>query len=117
MYVNVILSFKNANAYGDTQEFFDLHLPINKNEKDAESFFDRKLFKRIAAKCKLYGRNVKDLYKISTASNWDLFEQVTGKSSLWSLGHDCKWYFNDDINELDEWERCLKQDFNFGMNI
>lgn len=117
MHVNVILSFKSHNTYGDTQEFFDLHLPINKSETDAVSFLDKKLFKRIATKCKLYSRDVKDLYKISTASNWSKFETVTGKPSLWSLGHDCKWYFNDEINELDEWELSLKHQFNFGMNV
>ncbi len=114
MHVNVILSFNSFDAFGETQEIFDLHLPINKNEKDAVSFLDKKLFKRIAAKCEQYGRRKEDLYKISTASNWGLFEEVTGKTGLWSLGHNCKWYFNDDINELDAWEESLKDRFDFG---
>lgn len=115
--VNVILSFKSFDAFGCSQEFFDLHLPINKNEKDAVSFLDKKLFKRIAAKCEQYGRRKEDLYKISTASNWGLFEEFTGKTGLWSLGHSCKWYFNDDINELDAWEESLKDKFDFGINL
>jgi hypothetical protein len=117
MYVNVILSFNSLNAFGDTQEFFDLYLPINKKEKDAVSFLDKKLFKRIAAKCKRYGRCKKDLYKISTASNWKLFEEITGKTSLTSLGHNCKWYFNDKVNHLDEWEESLKREFYFGTDL
>ena len=117
MYVNVILSFKSFNEYGETQEFFDLHLPVNKREKDAFTFLTTKLFKRIASKCHQYGRKKEDLYKISTASNWDLFEKVTGKESLCNLGHNCKWYFNDDLNELDDWELYLKDTYNFGKNI
>lgn len=117
MNVNVILTFNSFDAFGDSQEFFDLYLPINKKEEDAVSFLDKKLFKRIAAKCRLYGRRKEDLYKISTASNWSLFEKVTGKTGLWSLGHNCKWYFNDDINQLDEWEESLKHRFDFGINL
>jgi hypothetical protein len=115
--VNVILTFSSPDAYGDTQEFFDLKLPINKKESNAVNFLDKKLFKRIAAKCDKYRRNKQKLIKISTASNWKLFEQVTSKPSLASLGHNCKWYFNDDINQLDSWEKQLKQDYQFGTAI
>jgi hypothetical protein len=33
------------------------------------------------------------------------------------LGHNCKWYFNKDVNELDPWEESLKRDFDFGVNL
>lgn len=115
--VNVILTFSTPDAYGETQEIFDLKLPMNKKESDAISFLDKKLFKRIAAKCDQYDRRKQDLWKISTASNWDLFEQVTGKPSLTSLEHNCKWYFNDHINQLDWWEEQLKQDYQFGTEL
>ena len=115
--VNVILTFSLPNSYGDFQEFFDLKLPINKKESDAISFLNKKLFKRIAAKCNQFGRKKQHLYKISTASNWKLFEQVAGKASLASLGHNCKWYFNDDINVLDIWEEQLKHDYQFGTQL
>ncbi len=114
MTVNVILSFNSFDKWGGTQEIFDLQIPINKNEINAVSFLDKKLFKRIAAKCEVYGRCKKDLYKISTGSDWKFFEEVTGKPSLYSLGHSCKWYFNDDVNELDLWEESLKRRFDFG---
>jgi hypothetical protein len=117
MYVNVILTFNSFDAFSDRQEFFDLYLPINKHEKDAVDFINKKLFKRIVAKCEKYGRSTTDLWKISTASNWKLFEEVTGKPSLSSLGHNCKWYFNKDVNELDPWEESLKRDFDFGVNL
>ena len=116
-YVNVLLSFNSFDAFGESQEFFDLYLPINKREEDAVSFLDKKLFKRIAAKCEQYGRRKEDLYKISTASNWDLFEKITGKPALSSLGHSCKWYFNEDVNQLDEWEESLKLNFDFGTHL
>ncbi len=117
MNVNVILTFNTSNLYGFRQDIFDLKLPINKNEEDAISFLNKKLFKRIASKCDLYGRKKEQLWKISTASNWKLFEEVTGKPSLSSLGHNCKWYFNNDVNELDLWEESLKRDFDFGINL
>lgn len=117
MYINVILSFKSFNDDGDSQEIFDLNLPINKNEQDAISFLKKKLFKRIASKCKYYGRDVKDLFKISTAGDWEKFEEITSKKSLPGLGHNCKWFFNEDINELDSWERSLKAEYKFGKNI
>ena len=53
--VNVILTFTSQKAWG-RQEIFDLKLPINKNETDAVTFLDKKLFKRIASKCEQYGR-------------------------------------------------------------
>ena len=115
--VNVILTFNTSDLHGDRQELFDLKLPINKNEKDAISFLNKKLFKRIASKCELYARKKEQLWKISTASNWKLFEEVTGKPSLAALGHNCKWYFNDDVNVLDEWEESLKREFNFGSEL
>jgi hypothetical protein len=115
--VNVILTFSSPDAYGDYQEFFDLKLPINKNENDAHSFLNHKLFKRIASKCNQYGRKKEQLYKISTASNWKFFEKVTGKPSIATLGHNCKWYFNDDINNLDAWEEQLKQSYQFGTEL
>lgn len=117
MNVNVILTFNTSNLYGFRQDIFDLKLPINKKEEDAISFLNKKLFKRIASKCDLYGRKKEQLWKISTASNWKLFEEVTGKPSLSSLGHNCKWYFNNDVNELDLWEESLKRDFDFGINL
>ena len=117
MHVNVILSFKSINEFGESQEIFDLHLPINRNEVNASSFLHKKLFKRITAKCKKYSRNVEDLYKISTASNWSVFEQVTNKKSLTSLGHNCKWCFDHEIKELDDWENLIKHEFNFGVNV
>ncbi len=115
--VNVIMTFEKRDAWGCRQVIFDLKLPINKHEKDAVDFINKKLFKRIAAKCEKYGRSASDLWKISTASNWGLFEEVTGKTGLWSLGHSCKWFFNDDVNDLDEWEESLKREFGFGVNL
>jgi len=116
MYMNVILSFRTANEFGDTQEFFECNLPINKAEKDAFTFLNKKFFKAVLKKCELFNRKPEDLWKISTASNWGLFEQVTNKPSLKNMGHCCKWFFNDEINELDFWEKDIKQLYGFGIN-
>lgn len=116
MHVNVILTFDMPNAYGDTQEFFDLQLPLSFKDIDAVEFLNKKLFKRIAKKCELYKRNPNDLTKISTASNWGLYKEVTNAESLTELGHNCKWHFGLNRDDLDEWETELMSEYSFGTN-
>ena len=115
--VNVILTFDTCDKHGDTQEFFDLKIPINQYEKNAESFLDRKFFKRVIKFCTRIGRDVTDLKKISTASNWSLFKEVTGKQSLPDLGHNCKWYFGNGRSDLDAWEQHLMKTYGFGSQV
>ena len=116
MNVNVILTFETWNEYGETQEFFDLYVPISKKESGAVEFIHNKLFKRIVKQCKRLNRSVGDLIKISTASNWDLFTEVTGLDSLVQLGHSCKWFFGNGRVDLDSWEKKLVEIYGFGVN-
>ena len=116
MDTNVILTFNSANRFGETQEIFDLMLPIRNDEIDAISFIDSQLFKRVVSECKLLNRQVEDLLKISTASDWDSFETTTNMPSLCDLGHNCKWYFNDRWSDLDDWELDLISRYKFGIN-
>lgn len=116
MPVNVILTFNDENEWGDTQEFFDIKLPVNSYEKNAVGFVDKKLFKRIATKCSVLGRDSRQLIKISTASNWSQFEAKTGKQSLASMGHSCKWHFGSGRHDLDEWEIELASKYGFGCD-
>lgn len=117
MHVNVILTFNDFNSYGNGQEFFDLHIPVSKNEIDTFDFLDKKLFKRIVKKCEYFGRNVEQLIKISTASNWAVFKQTTNKTSLYDMGHSCKWYFGKNRNDLDGWEIELMDKYGFGVAV
>jgi hypothetical protein len=116
MDTNVILTFNSPNRFGDTQEIFDLALPIATDEHDAISFIDTQFFKRVVSECKLLNRPVEDLLKISTASDWKTFEEITDKQSLCKLGHDCKWYFNHEWSDLDDWELSLISKYKFGIN-
>ena len=116
MNVNVILTFESMNVDGDRQEFFDLALPVSKTESDAYTFLNNKLFKRIFKKCELLNRRVEDLTKISTASDWDLFEKTTNLESLWKQGHSCKWHFGSGRNDLDAWESELMSKYKFGID-
>ena len=116
MHVNVILTFDMPDAYGERQEFFDLHIPISIKDIDAIEFLHKKLFKRIAKKCELYKRNANELVKISTASDWALYEEVTNAESLTALGHNCKWHFGMNRDDLDEWEKALMSQYGFGTN-
>lgn len=116
MNINVILTFDTQDESGGTQEIFDLRIPVGKNEVDTISFLNNKFFKRIVKKCNQYKRSVGDLIKISTASNWSVFERVTNLEALSELGHDCKWYFGAGRKDLDIWERVLMSKFGFGMD-
>jgi len=118
MSVNVILTFETIGKYGDTQEFFDTKLAINKNEKSADSFINNKLFKRIIKVCEQFGRCTDELTNISIAStDWDLFERVTGLDCLKKLGHNSKWYFGNGREDLDSWEKQLMLDYGFGTAV
>lgn len=117
MSVNVILTFDKDGPSGDSQEIFNLKLPVNKRDKNAITFFHDKFFKRVVKKCKLLGRNPRDLIKISTCSNWMAFESVTGQESLVDLGHSCKWYFGKGREDLDPWELKLIQLYGFGEDV
>jgi len=116
MDMNVILTFDKGDRNGDTQEFFDLRIPVSKDEVDAMTFLNEKFFKRVVKKCNQYNRPVGDLIKISTASNWSVFETITNLEALCELGHDCKWYFGTGRNDLDVWERTLMSRYGFGMD-
>lgn len=114
MNVDVILTFSTTNELGEAQLRFDLKLPVSKDEVDAVKFIHRKFFKEIVAQCKKYNRNVEELVKISTSSDWNLFTQVTGLPSLDELGHSCKWFFGTGRDDLDEWEQALMKIYGFG---
>lgn len=116
MDVNVILTFESMNNFAETQELFDLTLPVSKDETDAVSFINKQLFKRIVAECKLLNRPVGDLWKISTASDWDTFREITNLPTLVDLGYDCKWYFGNGAGELTEWEQSLSTKYGFGID-
>jgi hypothetical protein len=116
MDVNVILTFESMNDFAETQEIFDLTLPVSKDEIDAISFINKQLFKRIVAECRLLNRPVGDLWKISTAGDWDAFNEITNLPTLVDLGHSCKWYFGRGADELSEWEQSLSDKYGFGIN-
>jgi len=117
MRINVILTFDKSDADGDSQEIFNLNLPINKCERNAVEFLHKKLFHRIAKKCELYNRKKEDLIKISTCADWGQFEEVTKKESLPRLGHECKWFFGKGRSDLDLWEKKISKKYGFGESV
>lgn len=113
MSVNVILTFDVKDRDRDTQEMFDLRLPVSKNEVGAAEFLDATFFKRVVEKCQELDRDVAYLWKISTASNWQVFKKITGLPSLRELGHNCKWKFGYGF-DLSKWEKRLESEYGFG---
>ena len=117
MAVNVILTFDNIGGeYQDTQEFFDLKIPVKKSDTDVTAFLNKKFFPKIFEECIKFNRSQRDLIKISTASNWGIYEEVTNEKSLHALGHSCKWYFGCGRNDLDGWEKYLMESLSFGQD-
>jgi hypothetical protein len=116
MDMNVILTFDKGDKHGDTQEVCNLRIPVSKNEIDAMTFLNKKFFKRVVNKCHQLNRSVGDLIKISTCSDWDVFEAITNLKALPEFGHDCKWYFGTGRKDLGIWEKILMSTHGFGMN-
>ena len=114
--VNVILTFAQDDPDYGTQDIFDIQLPVNQKETNAVEFLNSKLFKRIAQKCHQFGRDPKQLVKISTAANWSVFAAKTGRRTLPDLGHPCKWYFGVGRDDLDIWEESLMRLYGFGTD-
>lgn len=115
--VNVILTFAQDDPEYGTQDIFDIQLPVNRKETNAVEFLDSKLFKRIAQKCHQFGRDPRQLTKISTAANWSVFAAKTGQRTLPDLGHTCKWYFGVGRDDLDSWEESLMHRYEFGVDV
>lgn len=116
MHCNVILTFETpAGVYADTQEMFDLTLRIRKSETSCIDFLNRELFPRIVARCDRLGRDHRDLLKISTASDWDMFEKTSSLPSLGKLNHPGKWFFGPNRPDLDFWELDLTQRLGLGI--
>jgi len=117
MAVNVILTFdKIGGEYQDTQELFHLQIPVKKSDTDVFEFLNKEFFPIIVEECIEFNRSPRDLIKISTASNWKVYQEVTNEKSLYALGHSCKWFFGCGRNDLDGWEKYLMETFNFGKD-
>ena len=115
MAVNVILTFLTSGCE-DSQEMFDLKLLVSRQEKNAVEFFNKKFFPRILTQCQKRQRDPRRLVKISTCSDWGMFETTTLKPALSTFDHPCKWYFGRGRDDLDGWEKALMRDFQFGAD-
>lgn len=116
MAANVILTFLTSDYVEDPQEIFDLKLPVSRNESNVFEFLNTKLFPRIVSKCHKLKRDPRTLVKISTCSDWDLFERTTQKLAFSSFAHPCKWHFGQGRSDLDSWEKWLVEEFGFGVD-
>ena len=115
--IDVILTFESYNSNGNSQEYFELLIPINDTEVSAIDFFNTNFFPQIVDICKVSKRRVEDLSKISTSSNWEVFEKTTNLDSLPNIGHSCKWFFGNGRKDLDSWELELIEKYKFGIDV
>jgi len=117
MNIDVILSFRSFNEEGESQEWFNFDIEITDSCEEAVSFFNDYVFEIISDVISDLGRDPADLWKISTSSNWNFYKQITGKKSLGDLGHSCKWVFDEELRDLDDWEIYLMDRFGFGLKL
>lgn len=113
--INVLLTFNTPNYCGLTQEFFDVKLALTAKDKDLISYLNNKFFNRVFNYCAKRSRAPEDLIKISTASDWSLYEEITGSRSLSKYGHNGKWFFGLGRSDLDIWEMTLMSTYGFGL--
>jgi hypothetical protein len=116
MAVNVILTFHTSDDFDDPHEMFDVKLPVSRHEENAVEFLIKKFFPRIVTQCRKRQRDPRRLIKISTCSDWGVFEAMTQKAALSTFDHPCKWYFGRGRDDLDGWEKALMRDFQFGAD-
>ena len=116
MYFDVILTFEDINEHFETQERFYAYIPVPKNTADAKSFLDIYFFDKVVGMCNDSNRPVEKLRKISTAADWDLFEELTGIDGFNELqSNNGKWYFGNGREDLDPWEKELMAKYEFGL--
>ena len=115
--IDMILTFNTLGGiYNEYQEFFEIKIPLTKTQCDSIRLLNEKFFPQIYNICLSINRSPEELIKISTASNWTNYEEITkGKSPL-SFGHPCKWFFGQGRSDLDNWEKCLMKKYGFGKD-
>jgi len=117
METNVILTFdKCGGKFNDSQEMIDFNIPISKLDINLYAFMYKKFFPRVVKSCAKLSRSPRDLIKISSCFDWDIFTKLTNTKSLDEFGHSCKWKFGNGRNDLDPWEKHLMEAFEFGQD-
>ena len=102
---------------GRSQERFEVKVPVTAADVDPMELLNRELFPRIRKTLKKFGWNTDRLIEISTFSNWSLYDRLTGKPSLVKRGHPCKWFFGENRDDLDPWEKYLIERHKFGTAL
>lgn len=115
--INVIMTFNTLNSSFESQGIFNMYLPIGNQETSAVDFLNRLFFDEIVLACQDFDRDIGDLMKISTASDWGTFEKATGLKSICTLGHSAKWCFSPAWKRPDAWEKMLIKKYGFGVNV
>ena len=115
--VDVILTFNKCGGQcNETQDFYEVDVPLNTMDSDAAKFLNEKFFPAIYDICVSNNRQPGELIKISTSANWKMYEKLTGGEKPMSFGHPCKWYFGTGRNDLDNWEKYLIKKYGFGLD-
>jgi len=112
IYSDFILSFDDEiNDSGDTQFFITIYM----NVCDSEVAQLRLMMNFVEHVCALNNLPKNKLYKISTAYNWTLFKELTGKETPIIDGCNGKFYFGE-RDDLDELEKQIMEHWGFGVD-
>ena len=114
MYCNFILSFDGyvEKLDGESQDFVSFYLPIMNSERHHLPL----MMKVIADYLDDNGLPRSQLYKVSSACNWDLFELLTGAKVKYIKAVNGKFYFGN-RSDLDDFEKGIMKHFGFGTDF
>ena len=113
IYSDFILSFDEAiNDSGDSQFFTTIYMKVCENEAEQLKL----MMNFVEHVCAENNLPKNKLYKISTACNWTLFEELTGKKAEIIDATNGKFYFGerDDLNIV---EKHIMTHWGFGVDF
>ncbi len=112
--IETILTFRPSINFVVAQEFTEVLVRISSGSKNTIDLLNQEYFPQIRDFCTSCGRDCGELIKISSCAPWTLYKECTKLDSLMDYGHNGKWYFGDDREDLDVWEIYLADKFGFG---
>jgi hypothetical protein len=112
--IETILTFQTSSNFDNHQEFTKFELVSDPQDKNIVITLNERYFPLIKDFCESKGRDCASLTKISSCAAWTAFKERGEIDSLMDYGHDGKWFFGDDHDDLDPWEIYLANRFGFG---
>jgi hypothetical protein len=116
--IDFIFTFQHGSDSLTEEVYFSYIQIISRNSLDAVTLFDEEVLPNILRE--FYDKDEFSLFylkSIKAIYDWELYEKITGKQSLPSLGYSCEWNFDTKNTDLDAWSQELIDLYGCGGNI